>query len=87
MHDERLTTESTTNITVTDDGIGRIDETMPEKARKYPELKSIAFGLRARFAKRAELQASSMKEARGLKSIVMKNERRVRRFAEELERI
>uniref|UniRef100_A0A5K3G1V2 DUF5741 domain-containing protein n=1 Tax=Mesocestoides corti TaxID=53468 RepID=A0A5K3G1V2_MESCO len=60
---------------------------MEEKARKYPELKAIAFDLKSRLRKRAELLESSMKENRRLRRIVHENERRAKGFLEELERL
>nr|CDS23845.1 Uveal autoantigen with coiled coil domains [Echinococcus granulosus] len=88
MDAEKITTAAATNTTtVADDANGELDETMREKARKYPELKAIAFDLKARLGKRAELLESSMKETRRLKRIVMDNERRAKGFLEELERL
>ncbi|KAL5963497.1 hypothetical protein TSMEX_008746 [Taenia solium] len=88
MDAEKVTTVAATNTTtVAGDGNGEMDETMREKARKYPELKAIAFDLKARLAKRAELLEVSTKETRRLKRIVMEDERRAKGFLEELERL
>ncbi|KAL5103787.1 hypothetical protein TcWFU_009573 [Taenia crassiceps] len=88
MNAEKVTAAAATNTTtVADDGNGEVDETMREKARKYPELKAIAFDLKARLAKRAELLEASTKETRRLKRIVMEDERRAKGFLEELERL
>ncbi|VDK20782.1 unnamed protein product [Taenia asiatica] len=88
MDAEKVTTVAATNTTtVAGDGNGEMDETMREKARKYPELKAIAFDLKARLAKRAELLEASTKETRRLKRIVMEDERRAKGFLEELERL
>uniref|UniRef100_A0A5K3FWC5 DUF5741 domain-containing protein n=1 Tax=Mesocestoides corti TaxID=53468 RepID=A0A5K3FWC5_MESCO len=60
---------------------------MEEKARKYSELKAVAFKLKSRLHKRTELLESSMKENRHLRRIAHENERRAKGFLEELERL
>lgn len=88
MDAEKVTAAAATNTTtVAGDGNDEMDEAMREKARKYPELKAIAFDLKARLAKRAELLEASMKETKRLKRIVMEDERRAKGFLEELERL
>ncbi|VDM32245.1 unnamed protein product [Hydatigera taeniaeformis] len=88
MDAEKITAAVATNTTtVADDDSGEMDEIMREKARKYPELKAIAFDLKARLAKRAELLEASTKETKRLKRIVMDDERRAKGFLEELERL
>ena len=62
-------------------------EVMRARSRKYPELKAIAFELKERLVRRAELLSASMRETRRLKRLVVENERRARGFLEELERM
>ena len=62
-------------------------EEMRTRARKYPELKVIAFELKERLERRAELLEKSMRETRRLKRMVLEDERRAKGFLEELERM
>ena len=62
-------------------------EEMRTRARKYPELKAIAFKLKDRLERRAELLEKSMNETQRLKRMVLEDERRAKGFLDELERM
>lgn len=62
-------------------------EAIRQKARKYPQLKALAFSLKAKLEKRSNSLHGTNKENARLKMIVGDNEKRVQGFIQELERL
>ncbi|VUZ49651.1 unnamed protein product [Hymenolepis diminuta] len=62
-------------------------EAIRQKARKYPQLKALAFSLKDKLERRAGLLHDSTKENTRLKMIVSDHEKRVKELVNELERL
>nr|CDS29931.1 Uveal autoantigen with coiled coil domains [Hymenolepis microstoma] len=62
-------------------------EEIRQKARKYPQLKALAFSLKAKLEKRSTSLHGANKENVRLKVILGENEKRVQGFIQELERL
>ncbi|KAM3188364.1 hypothetical protein ACTXT7_000338 [Hymenolepis weldensis] len=62
-------------------------EAVRQKARKYPQLKALAFSLKDKLERRAGLLRDSTKENTRLKMIVSDHEKRVKELVNELERL